>query len=112
MPKEEFIVNTSQLYRFGTKFNYKNVRIVADGGFITNYRLGKKEFKEIFVNLIPRLGVEYTYLDLYFFRGGIGNGRIAFGWGLEYDLINEGDSRIDYTFSMDWSNFAYIILCI
>ena len=46
----------------------------------------------------------YTYLDLYYFRGGLGNGRIAFGWGLEYDLIKNHDSRIDYTFSMDWAS--------
>ena len=38
------------------------------------------------------------------FRGGLGNGRIAFGWGLEYDLIKNHDSRIDYTFSMDWAS--------
>ena len=92
------------IYRFGTKFNYKNIRIVADGGFITNYRIGKKESDDIFVNLLPRLGVEYTYQDLYYFRGGLGNGRIAFGWGLEYDLIKDHDSRIDYTFSMDWAS--------
>ena len=59
---------------------------------------------EIFVNLLPRVGIEYTYLDLYYFRGGLGNGRIAFGWGLEYDLIKDNDSRIDYTFSMDWAS--------
>ena len=92
------------IYRFGTKFNYKNIRVVADGGFITNYRIGKKESEDIFVNLLPRLGVEYTYQDLYYFRGGLGNGRIAFGWGLEYDLIKDHDSRIDYTFSMDWAS--------
>ena len=87
-----------------SKFNYKNIRVVADGGFITNYRIGKKESEDIFVNLLPRLGVEYTYQDLYYFRGGLGNGRIAFGWGLEYDLIKDHDSRIDYTFSMDWAS--------
>ena len=80
------------------------IYVVADGGFITNYRLGKKESDDIFVNLLPKVGVEYTYLDLYYFRGGLGNGRIAFGWGLEYDLIKSHDSRIDYTFSMDWAS--------
>ena len=43
-------------------------------------------------------------MDLYYIRGGLGNGRIAFGWGLEYDLIKDHDSRIDYTFSMDWAS--------
>ena len=92
------------IYRFGTKINFKSLRVVADGGFITNYRIGKKTDGDVFVNLLPRIGVEYTYLDLYYFRGGLGNGRIAFGWGLEYDLIKNHDSRIDYTFSMDWAS--------
>jgi len=92
------------IYRFGTRFVFKNIRVVADAGFITNYRLGKKIENNIFVNLLPRVGIEYRYLDLYYFRGGLGNGRIAFGWGLEYDLINNNDSRIDYTFSMDWAS--------
>ena len=92
------------IYRLGTRFIFKNIRVVADAGFITNYRLGKKIENDIFVNLLPRVGIEYTYLDLYYFRGGLGNGRIAFGWGLEYDLINNNDSRIDYTFSMDWAS--------
>ena len=92
------------IYRFGTKFNYKNIRVVADAGFITNYRLGKEVEKNTFASLLPRIGIEYTYLDLYYFRGGLGNGRIAFGWGLEYDLIKNHDSRIDYTFSMDWAS--------
>ena len=92
------------IYRLGTRFIFKNIRVVADAGFITNYRLGKKIENDIFVNLLPRVGIEYTYLDLYYFRGGLGNGRLAFGWGLEYDLINNNDSRIDYTFSMDWAS--------
>ena len=92
------------IYRLGTRFIFKNIRVVADAGFITNYRLGEKIENDIFVNLLPRVGIEYTYLDLYYFRGGLGNGRIAFGWGLEYDLINNNDSRIDYTFSMDWAS--------
>ena len=66
--------------------------------------IGKKTDGDVFVNLLPRIGVEYTYLDLYYFRGGLGNGRIAIGWGLEYDLIKNHDSRIDYTFSMDWAS--------
>ena len=57
-----------------------------------------------FVAILPRVGIEYTYLDIYYFRAGIGNGRIAFGWGMEYDLFNNNDSKIDYTFSMDWAS--------
>ena len=92
------------IYRLGTKFIYKSILVVADAGFITNYRVGKEVSEDTFVSLSPRIGIEYTYMDLYYFRGGLGNGRIAFGWGLEYDLIKDHDSRIDYTFSMDWAS--------
>ena len=92
------------IYRLGTKFLYKNILVVADAGFITNYRVGKEISDDTFISLLPRIGFEYTYLDLYYFRGGLGNGRIAFGWGLQYDLIKNHDSRIDYTFSMDWAS--------
>ena len=92
------------IYRLGTKFIYKNILVTADAGMITNYRIGKTVSDETFASFLPRLGIEYTYQDLYYFRGGIGNGRIAFGWGLQYDLISSHDSRLDYTFSMDWAS--------
>ena len=87
--------NFPTIYRAGTKLLYKSVIIVADAGFITDH--------ESFISFLPRIGTEYTYQDIYYFRGGFGNGRIAFGWGLEYDLLTDHDSRIDYTFSLDWA---------
>jgi hypothetical protein len=53
--------------------------------------------------VLPRLGVEYGFLDQYYFRGGYGNGRTAFGLGYEYGLFKAHDSHIDYAFSMDWT---------
>ena len=48
------------IYRLGTKFLYKNILVVADAGFITNYRLGKEISDDTFVSLLPRIGFEYT----------------------------------------------------
>ena len=102
------------IYRFGTKFNYKSIRVVADAGFITNYRIGKELSEDIFINLMPRVGVEYTYQDLYFFRGGLGNGRIAFGWGLEYDSNKKSrfSHRLHILNGLGISVSTYIIICI
>jgi len=100
------------IVRAGAKFNFKSILVVVDGGIITNswskLRTDNNADQNIdndnFVAILPRLGIEYTYLDMYYFRAGIGNGRIAFGWGMEYDLFNNNDSKIDYTFSMDWAS--------
>jgi hypothetical protein len=88
--KENFPI----LYRVGSRFFNKGLAVVGDIGIITN---GKT-----FSGILPRLGVEYGFLDQYFFRGGYGNDRFAFGVGYEYGLFNNKDSRIDYAYSMDW----------
>ena len=88
--KENFPI----LYRVGSRFFNKGLAIVGDLGIITN--------GSTFSGVIPRLGVEYGFLDQYFFRGGYGNDRFAFGAGYEYRLLKQKDSRIDYAFSMDW----------
>ncbi len=84
------------IYRIGSRANYKGLIIAGDLGFITDH--------ENFTSFLPRLGVEYAFLDQYYFRGGYGNGRIAFGLGLEYGLFKAHDSHLDYAFSMDWVN--------
>ena len=88
--KEDFPI----IYRIGSRFFNKGLSIVGDVGLITNHKT--------FSSLLPRLGVEYGFLEQYFFRGGYGNGRIGFGAGYEYRLFKQKDSRIDYAFSMDW----------
>ena len=89
--KDEF----PTIYRIGSRTNFKGMIVVGDIGLITDH--------ETFVSALPRLGVEYGFLDQYYFRGGYGNGRTAFGLGYEYGLFKAHDSQIDYAFSMDWA---------
>lgn len=88
--KDEF----PTIYKIGSRFNNKGLVIVGDIGIITDHKN--------YTGLLPRIGVEYGFLDQYLFRGGYGNGRMAFGAGYEYGLFKTGDSHIDYAFSMDW----------
>ncbi len=89
--KDEF----PTIYRIGSRTNIKGLIVVGDIGLITDH--------ETFVSMLPRLGVEYGFLEQYYFRGGYGNGRTAFGLGYEYGLFKAHDSHIDYAFSMDWT---------
>ena len=89
--KDEF----PTIYRIGSRTNFKGMIVVGDIGLITDH--------ETFVSALPRLGVEYGFLEQYYFRGGYGNGRTAFGLGYEYGLFKAHDSQIDYAFSMDWA---------
>ena len=89
--KDEFPV----VYRLGSRFSNKGLKIIGDAGFITNH---KTYFK-----FLPRFGVEYGLIEKYFFRGGYGNGRTAFGVGYQYALFSDNDSQIDYAFSLDWA---------
>jgi len=86
------------IYRLGSRYNNKGLIIVGDIGLITDH--------DSYSGLLPRLGVEYSFLDQYFFRGGYGNGRMAFGVGYEYGLFKSRDSHIDYAFSLDWVSQA------
>ena len=89
--KEEFPV----IYRIGSRYNHRGLIIAGDIGLITDHKT--------FNGLLPRLGVEYGFFEQYYFRGGYGNGRKAFGVGYEYGLFKPHDSHIDYAFSMDWA---------
>ena len=53
------------------------------------------------IGFLPQLGIEYGLLDKYYFRGGYGNARLAFGVGYGYGLFKDNDSSIDYSFSLD-----------
>ena len=88
--KDEF----PTIYRIGSRYNNKGLSIIGDVGVITDHNT--------YTGFLPRLGVEYGFLDQYYFRGGYGNGRMAFGIGYEYGLFKPRDSHIDYAFSMDW----------
>ena len=96
--KDEF----PTIYRIGSRYNNKGLIIIGDVGVITDHNR--------YIGFLPRLGVEYGFLDQYYFRGGYGNGRMAFGIGYEYGLFKPRDSHIDYAFSMDWvSQIAHTI---
>ena len=82
------------IYRIGTRFKKNGMNIAGDVGIITDH--------ESFYGILPRAGVEYAFLDQYYFRGGYGNGRLGFGLGYKYGLFSPNDSHIDYAFSMDW----------
>ena len=81
------------IYRFGSRFNNKGLKVIGDIGLITNH--------SDYVNILPRVGVEYGLLHKYYFRGGYGNARLAFGVGYGYGLFKDNDSSIDYSFSLD-----------
>ena len=59
--KDEF----PTIYRIGSRTNFKGMIVVGDIGLITDH--------EMFVSVLPRLGVEYGFLEQYYFRGGYGN---------------------------------------
>ena len=91
--KDEF----PTIYRLGSRHqNEKGLLFVWDIGLITNH--------ETYTGILPRFGIEYSFLEQYFFRGGYGNGRMAFGVGYEYELFKSRDSHIDYAFSLDWAS--------
>ena len=87
------------IFRIGSRYNKKDLFIVGDVGFITDINRNRRP---TYLGILPRLGVEYSFLEQYFFRGGYGNGRISFGFGYEYGLFKSRDSKIDYSFSLDW----------
>ena len=88
--KEEF----PTIYRIGSRYEKNRMNIVGDLGIITDH--------DSYYGILPRAGIEYGFLEQYFFRGGYGNGRLGFGLGYKYALFNTNDSHIDYAFSMDW----------
>ena len=87
------------IFRIGSRYNNNNLFIVGDLGFITDINRNRRP---TYLGVLPRLGVEYSFLEQYFFRGGYGNGRISFGFGYEYGLFKLRDSKLDYSFSLDW----------
>ena len=90
--------------RIGSRYKKNNLTIIGDMGVILDTFSIPKLIKgeNLYAGFLPRFGVEYSFLEQYFFRGGYGNGRFAFGFGYEYGLFNPGDSHIDYSFSLDW----------
>ena len=78
------------LYRVGTTFQYGKVYVAADGGMVMN---GNE-----LLGYSLRIGGEYPYLDHYFIRAGLGNGRMSVGVGVDWSLLKDNDGKLDYAF--------------
>ncbi|RMF07581.1 MAG: hypothetical protein D6762_07220 [Candidatus Neomarinimicrobiota bacterium] len=90
------------IYRLGTTYRLQDFFLSGDVGYITDhqYTLG----------LSFRAGAEYRYRDHYFLRAGFGNNRVALGLGLQYSLVQEQDSHLDYAFVMELpTGFAHVL---
>jgi len=78
------------LYRVGTTFQYGKVYVATDGGMVMN---GNE-----LLGYSLRIGGEYPYLDHYFIRAGLGNGRMSVGVGVDWSLLKGNDGKLDYAF--------------
>ncbi|MDP6338747.1 MAG: hypothetical protein QF842_00270 [Candidatus Marinimicrobia bacterium] len=87
---KEYVEQFPTLYRVGTTLNYGKVYLAADGGMVMN---GKD-----LLGYTLRIGGEYPYLDHYFIRAGLGNGRMSVGVGVDWSLLKENDAKLDYAF--------------
>ena len=85
-----YIEQFPTLYRLGSNYTYKNVYLTGDAGMAMN---GNELLGYTF-----RIGGEYPYLDHYYIRGGLGNGRMSVGVGLDWSLLKDKDGRLDYAF--------------
>ncbi len=87
---KEYVEQFPTIYRAGTTFHYGKVYVAADGGMIMN---GKE-----LLGYTIRIGGEYPYMDHYFIRAGLGNGRMSVGVGVDWSLLKDNDAKLDYAF--------------
>ena len=87
---KEYVEQFPTLYRAGTTFNYNKFYVTADGGIIMN---GNES-----LGYTLRVGTEYSYLDNYYFRAGLGNRRMSVGFGIDWSFLKDDDARLDYAF--------------
>ena len=87
---KEYVEQFPTVYRAGTTFHYGKVYVAADGGMIMN---GKE-----LLGYTIRIGGEYPYMDHYFIRAGLGNGRMSVGVGVDWSLLKDNDAKLDYAF--------------
>jgi len=87
---KEYVEQFPTIYRVGTTFYYGKAYVAADGGMIMN---GKE-----LLGYTIRIGGEYPYMDHYFIRAGLGNGRMSVGVGVDWSLLKDNDAKLDYAF--------------
>ena len=84
---KEYVEQFPTFYRAGTTFHYGKAYVAADGGMIMN---GKE-----LLGYTIRIGGEYPYMDHYFIRAGLGNGRMSVGVGVDWSLLKDNDAKLD-----------------
>jgi len=90
------------IYRLGTTYSYRGLYFTGDAGYITDHKYG--------LGYSLRAGVEYQYKDHYFLRAGFGNQRAAGGIGMDYSLLKQNDSHLDYAFVVEYpAGIAHVI---
>ena len=75
--------------RVGTYRNIGDLLLTADMGILTDNEYARE--------ISIRSGLEYKLRDNYYLRAGFGNGRVGFGGGMNYALLKQNDTWIDYT---------------
>lgn len=74
--------------RAGTYRQIGELLVTADAGVITDNEYARE--------LSIRAGAEYNFRENYFLRGGFGKNRVSVGAGMNYALLRENDTWIDY----------------
>ncbi len=82
-----------RIIRTGMTYQLRNLYLTGDLGLIMGeYSDGSIEY----LGRSLRGGVEYTYRNNYFFRGGYGNGKFGVGGGINFLFLQENDAYLDY----------------
>lgn len=75
--------------RVGTYRSIGDLLVTADMGVLTDNEYARE--------ISIRSGVEYRLRENYSLRAGFGNGRVGFGAGMNYALLKQNDTWVDYT---------------
>ena len=95
------------IFRLGATYKTRQLYIVGDFGIIAGE---KTDGSYGHLGQSLRAGVEYIYKKNYFFRGGLGNGRIGIGGGMNFSFMNKNDAFLDYALVVEFpTGFAHII---
>lgn len=95
------------IFRAGATYKTQKLYIVGDLGIIAGEKTDGN-FNRLGQSL--RVGVEYKYKNNYYFRTGLGNGRIGAGGGMNFSFIEKNDAFLDYALIVEApAGFAHII---
>jgi len=95
------------IFRVGATYKTRRLYIVGDLGVIA----GEKTDENYgYLGQSIRAGVEYIYKKNYYFRSGLGNGRIGIGGGMNFSFLKKNDAFLDYALVVELpTGFAHII---